>query len=272
MTERYCLRGCVAFEVAEDGTRTPKHYAGCPDYGSTEPGSCCGCVLVECRDGSLVCDSCFGKARALLSDAPDLLARLRSEADAAKSGWNWDTGPVIRTTSVHAPAPVGDDLFDAIVAVEHAMWFYAAGMEALSNNEAAMSQLGPLILDQHAPDEDGVREAWSVLDVLKRWGLERRDTHRHVYPGRLPNAPLGSYAKYDEEEQGTPVGEWYDPILSVNQVAERTQVGERDVRRWITKGLIEPVARIREGSAVRTYLRASDADRVAAEWLRERVG
>ncbi|MEW1705972.1 helix-turn-helix domain-containing protein [Microbacterium sp. NPDC089190] len=264
--ERDCVRGCVTFEVGEDGKRQPLHYAAC-----TNPETCGGCVPRECREGSLICDQCFGKARALLSDAPDLLGRLRSEADAGKSGWNWDSGPVVRSTAVHANGPIGDDLLDAITAVEYGMWFYAAGIETLANNAAAMSQLGPLLLDIHKPDEDGVREAWSMLDALKRWGLERRGTHRHVFPGKLPNAPLGSYAKFDEEEQGEPVGEWFDPILSVAQVAERTKVGERDIRRWITKGLITPVARIREGSAVRTYLRASEADRVAADWIRQKV-
>lgn len=264
MSERVCIRGCVAYEKGADGVRRPLHYAGCVDYGAEAATVCTGCVPRECRDGSLICDTCFGKARALLHDAPDLLGRLRSEADAAKSGWNWDTGPVIRSTSTSAPAPVGDDLLDAIHAVEHAMWFYDAGIEALSNNTAAMTQLGPLLLDTHPADEHGVRETWSLLDALKRWGLERRDTHRHVYPGRLPNAPLGSYAKFDEEERGEPVTEWYDPLIDVKQAAERSGVGVRAVQLWVQKGHLTHTSRLRSGDGTwHTYFRTSHVDKVA---------
>lgn len=256
--ERDCVRGCVTFEVGEDGKRQPLHYAAC-----TNPETCGGCVPRECREGSLICDQCFGKARALLNDAPDLLGRLRSEADAGKSGWNWDSGPVVRSTKVHANGPIGDDLLDAITAVEYGMWFYAAGIETLANNAAAMSQLGPLLLDIHKPDEDGVREAWSMLDALKRWGLERRDTHRHVFPGRLPNAPLGSYAKFDEEEQGEPVAEYFEKPVSVKQAAVIAGVGEHEVRKWIRLGLFERKMRWREGRACTTYLYPSDVKAVA---------
>ncbi len=259
--DRNCIRECRTFEVGEDGKRHPKHYAACPD-----PVTCAGCVPREAREGSLICDTCFNKARALLRDAPELLERLRSEADPNKSGWNWDSGPVVRSTAVHANGPIGDDLLDAINAVEYGMWFYTAGIEELENNTAAMTQLGPLLLDHHVPDEDGVREAWSVVDALKRWGLERRDTHRHVFPGKLPNAPLGSYAKFDEEEQGEGVTDWYDPLIDVKQAAQRAGVGVRSVQLWVQKGHLKHTSRLRAGDGTwHTYFRTSHVDAVAEE-------
>lgn len=259
----------MAVEVV-DGVRRPLHYAGCGDYGVDGPGDCAGCVPVECRDGSLICDRCFGKARALLNDAPDLLARLRSIGDAAKSKWNWEDGPIVRTTSVHAPAPVAEDLLDATHAVEQAIWFYSAGIDTLANNVAAVTQLGPLVLDLHPPDEDGVRATWSILDALKRYGLERRDTHRHVFPGNLPNAPLGSYAKFDEEEQPTPVTEYFERPISVKQAAELAGVGVREVQKWVTAGMFERRLRWREGGAWKTYLYPSDVEAVAKEQAAKR--
>lgn len=257
MSDRVCVRGCVRKDV---------HYASCkfngPGWENGERGACLGCAPRECRDGSLICDQCFGRARALLSDAPDLLGRLRSLGDPSKSGWNWDRGEVIRTTSPHPPAPIGDDLIDAIHAVETAVRFFGSDIAGVSNNAEAMGWLGPLVLDRHAPDHDGVREGWSVRDAVDRWGVERRDDHRHVFPGRLPNAPEGSYARFDDEEDPVAVPELHDPFLDVKQAAARAGVTVRAVQKWAKDGHLVPVARLRTGDGnVHTYFRTSDIDK-----------
>lgn len=267
MSDRVCVRGCVQAGV---------HWAVCENNSDYEVrrrqraekaeevyvGPCKGCAPRECRDGSLVCDQCFGRARALLPDAPDLLGRLRSLGDPSKSGWNWDRGEVIRSSSPHPPAPIGDDLIDAIHAVEMAVRFFGADIADVSNDADAMGWLGPLVLDRHAPDHDGVREGWSVRDAVDRWGVERRDDHRHVFPGRLPNAPEGSYARFDDEEDPVSVPELHDPFLDVKQAAARAGVGVRAVQKWAKDGHITPVAKLRSPDGnVHTYFRTSDIDK-----------
>lgn len=241
MSERACIRGCTVRDV---------HFATCEnnsDYeirrrnqaaesGEVYVGPCKGCAPRECRDGSLICDQCFGRARALLSDAPDLLGRLRSLGDPSKSGWNWDRGEVIRTSSPHPPAPIGDDLIDAIHAVETAVRYFGADITAVSNDAEAMGWLGPLVLDRHAPDADGVREGWSLRDAVDRWGVERQDTFR--FPRRLPNAPIGSYSTHDEAEEPVSVTGWYDPPLTVAQAAKARGVSQEAVRKWVRQGLV----------------------------------
>ena len=266
MSDRVCVRGCTVRDV---------HWATCVNNSAEELAErsraeaagevyaplCKGCAPRECRDGSLVCDTCFGRARALLSDAPDLLGRLRSLGDPSKSGWNWDRGEVIRTTSPHPPAPIGDDLIDAIHAVETAVRFFGSDIAAVSNDAEAMGWLGPLVLDRHVPDHDGIREGWSVRDAVDRWGVERKDSHRHVFPGRLPNAPEGSYARFDEEEDPVAIPELHDPFLDVRQAAARAGVGVRAVQKWAKDGHITPVAKLRSPDGnVHTYFRTSDID------------
>lgn len=231
MSERACVRvGCRSFEVHPDGTREPRHYSACPSYKNPANTSCSGCVPGECRDGSLVCDSCFGKARALLDDTPDILGRLRALGDPAKSGWNWDREVIGGSAPVVAPAPIGDDLLDAIHGVQTAMSYFAAGIEALSNDREAMGWLGPLVLDQHPPLPDGTRVAWSVRDARDRWGVESR--HKHAFPiDTLDDGVLDR----------VPVTGWWDPLRTVAEAAELRGVSERSTRKWVEKGLV-PVA------------------------------
>lgn len=266
MSDRVCVRGCTVRDVhwatCENNSLVEvSKRALCREAGEEYTPPCKGCAPRECRDGSLVCDSCFGRARALLSDAPDLLGRLRSLGDPSKSGWNWDRGEVIRTSSPHPPAPIGDDLIDAIHAVETAVRYFGSDIAAVSNDAEAMGWLGPLVLDRHTPDHDGIREGWSVRDAVDRWGVERKDSHRHVFPGRLPNAPEGSYARFDEEEDPVSVPELHDPFLDVKQAAARAGVGVRAVQKWAKDGHITPVAKLRSPDGnVHTYFRTSDID------------
>ncbi|MDF2046198.1 hypothetical protein P2P98_08510 [Microbacterium sp. Kw_RZR3] len=138
-------------------------------------------------------------------------------------------------------------MIDAIHAVEAAVRFFGSDITDVSNDADAMAWLGPLVLDRHVPDADGVREGWSVRDAVDRWGVERRDSHRFVFPGRLPNAPEGSYARFDEDEVIGSVTEFYDPTFTAAEAAKLRGVNERTARKWLDRELVGPVMRMREG-------------------------
>ncbi|MDR7113900.1 hypothetical protein J2X03_003802 [Microbacterium trichothecenolyticum] len=222
MSDRVCIRGCAKPDV---------HYATCnrrrPEYQGDFP--CTGCAPRECRDGSLICDKCFGRMKGLLHDAPDLLGRLRAIADPAKSGWNWDQVVISSGASTTAPPPIGDDLADAIIAIEQALtgWLAWNGdLEWISNNLDAVTWMSARVLEVHRPDEHGVREGWSVLDAVKRWGIERRENGALVYP-------------VDEEDRAEivePVTEWFDRLITVKEAAERHKVSQQAVRKWVADG------------------------------------
>jgi hypothetical protein len=209
--------------------------AGVPGI-AYEP-NCHGCAPRECRDGSLICDRCFGRMKSLLHDAPDLLGRLRAMADPASSSWNWDKPEPVASSSTVAPAPIPDDLADAIIAVEGALegWLAWNGdLQWISNNLAAVTWLSARVLDAHPPVE-GIRESWSVLDAVRRWGIERRANGAFVYP-------------VDEEERAEivePVSEWFDPLITVKQAAERHKVTQQAVRKWIADGHLVPATKTR---------------------------
>lgn len=99
--------------------RPGEHYAACrfsgPDY--VGPFPCDGCAPRECRDGSLVCDRCFGRMRALLADGPDLIGRVRSLADPMKATPT-DKAPGGRSSATEPPAPIDADLIDALAVLE----------------------------------------------------------------------------------------------------------------------------------------------------------
>jgi hypothetical protein len=130
----------------------------------------------------------------------------------------------------------------------------------LSNDTEGVEWLSRRVLDRHKPAEDGTRDVWSVQDVMDRWGLEDRpEPHRHVYPDDSDNA-----------EEVMPVTEWYDPLIDVKQAADRAGVGVREVQRWVSGGLIQPAARVRQSGAMFTYLRASEVDALAQSRSAER--
>ena len=246
-SDRVCIRGCT--EKGPTG-----HYADCEDFGKpVEEAECRGCAPRECRDGSLICDRCFGRMRGLLDEAPDLLGRLWSLADPMKAQV---LNPVrVSSSSTEPPAPVGADLLDAITVVSEVVeaWMsWRQDLAGISNDLVAVEWFGPRVLDRH-PEEDGIRAAWSVQDAKSKWGIERRDRDSFVYP-----------TDEDEEEESAPVREWYDPLLTVAQAAERHKLTQRAVQKWVTKGLIEPVARSRgPRGSVLTYFYASAVDAAA---------
>lgn len=272
-TDGYCLRGCASQHWAVCDNLSPDELskrAHAEDVGQIYTPPCKDCARSVCRDRSLICDRCWGRANKLLSEAPELLTRLRTMTDGGQSRWNWDR--VVTTSSTPGPQATGrDDVTDAIHALEEATRYFSAGLEQLQNDHVAMEWLGPLVLDDH-PEDDGVRERWSVRDAMRRWGLENR--HRFVHPGAsaLPNAPAGSYARYDDEEVLAPVREWFNPLLTLAQAAERVGLGERGVRKWVEKGYLTPSASSRGPKGVITsYFRASAVDAVNTEMMGRRT-
>lgn len=259
MSDRVCVRGCV-----QEGV----HYAACP-WDHVEAGSeraaeltaagvqpCSGCAAQKCRDGSMICDRCFGRMRRLLDDAPDLQARLRALADPAKSTWNWDRPAPVATVSTVAPAPVGDDLLDAILAVDHVVeWWVPVDLRVVSNDRHQVLILAELLLDRHQP-VDGMRPAWSVQDAVDRWGVERRDRSKTVWEPDVD----GEIATFNVHEHG-------DPLVSLQDAAALVGETRFKVARWERKGLLARAATIPgpRGSRKAMY-RLSE---VRAVWERE---
>lgn len=256
MSDRFCIRGCTRQHWATCENTAPAELAvkaAADAAGEKYRAPCRGCAPSVCREGSLICDACFGRARHLLDDAFDILAQIRSQGDPLKSGWNWDR-VVIAGSSPEPPAPIGEDVIDATVAVRTAVAYFAAGLSELSNDLVAMEWLGPLVLDRHPADEEGVRERWSIQDAADRWGAERKSAHAFVYPD-------------DEEPEAAPVSmpvrEWYDPLLTVKQAAKRVGVTEQAVRLWVSKGLLVPATKARgPRGSVLSYFYASKVDAV----------
>ena len=234
MTDRACIRGCMRRDV---------HYASCDRHGETYTGEhpCRGCAPVECREGSLICDRCFGRMRGLLADVHDLLARLQSLADPMKATPT-DKVPG-GSRSAEPPAPVGADLLDAINAVRAASWWADEDLTAISNRADILDWLLPLVLDRH-PEHDGVREAWSVQDAVDKWGVERRTD------GEMWDADPEVI-----ELDATPVIEWDRPLIGRDEAAKLAG-SSRTLQRWSQKGLIAPAGEMYiAGVRTRLYLR-----------------
>ncbi len=252
MSDRVCIRGCVVKGV---------HYATCDDYGETAQRAqdavrigiamCGGCAPRECREGSLICDKCFGRMRGLLDDAPDLLARLQSLADPRKA--TPTDQPHFGSTSVEPIAPVGADILDAIAVVEQVVvGINPADLPAISNDLDLVTWAAELVLERHR-DVGGERAAWSVQDAVDRWGVERRDRNPHPWEDVVD----------DEELSAADVREWGDPIMSAHDIARRIGRTERTLRNWEKRELIRRVATTRERQRRTAWFRLSD---VLAVW------
>lgn len=193
MAERYCIRGCVVRD---------EHYAACahsgPDYTGRFP--CRGCVVIEARDGVLLCERCYRRLRRHLEDAADIVGHLRSIADPTKAA-AFDRIRV-QSSSIEIPAPVAADLIDASNDITTTLNMWAnhvagedrpgAGLPAGAMADAAhalvqlavdviLDELDALANDSHQVDAlcDGVmvvhREApdvWTVADAAVRWPLD----------------------------------------------------------------------------------------------------
>ncbi len=231
--ERICIRNCTQRDV---------HYATCTTSGpewADRDDRCRGCAPRVCRDGSLICDRCFGIMSRLLADTPDLLGRLRSLADPLKA----NPTDNVRTGSrgiLEAQPPVPVDLLDAIDAVTTVYGFYrswGSDLTALANNVEDITYLASMVLDRH-PAVDGVRWVWSVQDAVDQWGVERRTT--------------GDTPWTDDEDSEEVVGythEWQgrDRVLSRIDTAKALQISESTMWRMERAGFIEPRRAFQEG-------------------------
>ena len=271
-----CVLGC---------TIRGSHFASCPDYSKPEDEATCrGCAPAPAHTGSAICSRCFGRMKALLREAPDLLGRVRSLSDPTKAML---IAPVkVSSRPVEAVAPVGPDLLDAsdTILANLRDWAHAsaAGMpwhsrysgmtsvsafrlasvysraiadrlDHLTSDPQRSATLAEAIMIVH-PEVEGERNAWSIADALQRWGAERRD--RHVHPD--------VEAEPDREISAAPVREWYDPTLSVKEAAARVGVKPVTVRKWVASGAL-PVAMRARGprGSVMLVLYASQVDDVA---------
>lgn len=224
MSDRVCIRGCSVKDL---------HFASCrfhgPDYKGAFP--CHGCAPRECRDGSLICDRCFGRMRALFADIFDLLGQMRAKGDPLKAAV-YDRVKVIAAAS-QASAPIGDDLLDALMVVEEVVvvWeLWRRDLQMISNDAATVEWLGPRLLDRH-PSDGGVREAWSVSDAMRQWGAERRDRD-----------PVEWDDDDDRAEVVEPIAEWGDELAIVGREdAEAVAGSPSTLRRWIKNGSVAVV-------------------------------
>lgn len=246
MTERLCLRACI---------RKGEHYAACESWTNPDH-NCPGCVPWEAAHGSLLCPKCVGRMKYLLNNIGDLHGRLTAKADPLTAS------PLdqvrVRASTTDLPAAADADLLDALTVVTiAASWANTDVTEETNNRETAV-YLGALLLERHKP-VNGIRETWSVQDAVDTWGIERRaDTF--IYPE-------------DDDDTGAPapVTEWYDPLLTVRQAADRHRVTERAVQLWIKKGILPVAARARgPRGSVLSYVRASESDTAAHESTRRK--
>lgn len=249
MSERTCIRGCTQRDV---------HYATCEHSGPVYEGAfpCRGCAPRECREGSLICDRCFGRMRALLGDARDLLGRLRAIADPSKAT------PLdqvrVASSSVEPAAPVGADLLDAIHAVESAVEWAYVDLAEHTNDRDTMRWLGAILLDRHRP-VDGIREAWSVQDAVDQWGVERVD--------RNP-------VEWDDDDERVEIvealPEWQNPIVG-RDIAEGLAGSANTLNRWVRNGDVTPVGEVYiAGRRTRLFRRAELIE--TRERMQGRVG
>ena len=247
MSERYCIREC---------TIRGAHYATCPEYGKpSETASCRGCAPRACRDGSLICDRCFGRMRALLSDTRDLIGRLYSLADPMKAT---PTDQLrVASSSTEPPAPVGADLLDAIAALEPVFEWAFVDLADYTNDLETMTWLCSAVLERHRED-DGIRSTWSVQDAVDKWGVERRD--------RSPD----EWVDDEDDEIVFDRPEWGDPLLNKSD-AEKLAGSARTLRRWRKKELIAPAGTIYIAGVRTDLYRRSDLLEVR-EQQRQKVG
>lgn len=243
--DRICIRGC---------TKRGIHYATCelsgPDYDGAFP--CTGCAPKECREGSFWCDTCFGRTRRLLDDAPDLLARLRSIIDPSKAT------PLdqvrVRVMSSEPAAAVASDPLDAITNIGEVLGVWESfhrDLQHISNDKTAAEWMGAHVLDRHKP-EDGIRQLWSVQDAVDQWGVERVPAK-----GEHPWEPDD-----EREEIVTPIPEWGDDSLITKVQAAQVAGSGATLRRWVRRGLLAPTGRIIIAGVGTQWYRYSDVLRV----------
>lgn len=266
MYDRVCIRGCTQRDV---------HFAACPNCTTAEllrkahaedneldyTPPCKGCAPRECRDGSYICDRCFGRMRFLLSETPDLIARLESIADPRKA----TPTDIFRTGApqiLEASSPVPVDLIDALASVRGVYFTFqgwGSDLQKMSNDIEAISWMCSLVLDRHRP-VDGVREAWSIQDAIDNWGVERVD----------PRAIEWEDQEESEEVVDT-IREWREPLLPRDEVMRRAEISLSTLKRLERGGFVSRRATVNGERGRRTpwfYLSQVIAGIAAAEAAR----
>lgn len=244
-SERICLRGCTQRRV---------HWANCPDYGLPDDAdrTCDGCVPKECRDGSLICSSCYGYISRLLGEVPDLLGRLHSLADPLKA----TPTDNLRTGSrgiLEAQPPVPVDLLDAIESIQAVYGFYTSWGSDLTkhaNDVEEITYLLEMVITRH-PASDGVRLVWSVQDAVDQWGVERRT--RGEQPWTEPVDDTEEVVGHFHEWNGR------DQLVSRLDAAKAVEISESTMRRMERAGLLVPW-RVKDGSVHRVRFVLSEVE------------
>lgn len=231
MSDRVCINQCTQRDV---------HYAACVNSSDAEirkreaaeaagevyVAPCKGCAPRECRDGSLICDRCFGRIRHLLNETPDLIGRLESIADPRKA----TPTDLFRAGSkgiLEAAAPVPADLLDALASVRAVLFVFEgwdSDLAKMSNDVEAIAWMCTMVLDRHQV-VDGVREAWSIQDAIDLWGVERHDPREVEWEDQ----------DHSEEVIST-IGEWGERLLPLEEAAKRAGISLSTMRRLEAKG------------------------------------
>lgn len=264
MAERVCIRGC---------TQRGVHYASCPDYGKAEAHAqmvalgipveplelaCTGCAEAPARDRALICDRCYGRLRGLISDTPDLVARLRSLADPTKAT------PTDKAPGGGGPseplAPVDAELLDALndIVTTWGAW------QSFCNPRSLEQAVDGLVNDHHHVEDlsagfmdrnelvDGVRGFWSVADARAKWGVERRTRAVQWEDDDCEEVVVGTVPEYGDG-------------LVTRLQAEKLAGSARTLQRWRKDARVVPARVFVIGGARIAMFRRSDLVRVKAE-------
>lgn len=251
MTSRSeCIRGCMQPGI---------HFATCTDRVDAG-GACTGCAPASPVDGLVVCGECRRRIRGLLRIAPDLLGRLRALAGHGKAVVY---SPVkVFTPASTVPEQVDADVADALIEISanlrdwarHIVMATLDGLDRVLADEAQTIRLAAAVIDTHELTPDGGRH-WSIADAASKWGVERRDRSTFTYPASIEDGVI----------ETQPVTEWYDPLLSIAQAAQRANRTRRSIELWIERGELAVAvrARLTDGTVMKSVY-ASAVDAVAA--------
>lgn len=193
--DRVCVRGCTI-----RGRHLVPH---------SEVEVCSGCLPVEAMRGSLLCEACVERLRRVISDAPDLVAHLRSMVDPRRSGWNFDRAK-LSGRRAGSKLPMNTELVEAAdetlaILTHFADVFgdemdytgrrsYPAGTGAVAAYDLArlpawflLDNLGWIVNDARVegfvravlgPNADP--EDWTIARALSRWPMFERARYAKV--------------------------------------------------------------------------------------------
>ncbi|MEN0022008.1 MAG: hypothetical protein AAGC61_01915 [Microbacterium sp.] len=208
--------------------------------------------------GVLICAGCYGRSRRLLADFDDMMGRLDSLADPMKAT-PMDKQPG-GGGSTEPSAPIDADLLDAIWDVSRTAVAWATftgsrtideAFDDIANDAEDVARWSEGWLDR-TPMVDGIRGFWTVADAMAKWGPERRTQGEPDWVDEVSG----------EEIEAVP--EWGDQLL--NRVdSDRLAGSPSTLRRWVQKGLIEPVGTAYVVGRRTTLFRRSELMRVKAD-------